>query len=128
MRGRSTNKRTATRAARALALQPEPPSPAHQQLWRRWRNQTTFFHPESLALQAEISRLESGYRELTRRIEQLLGDPIGHWMDQRTELNALMLRLLKLRRRLARTSGLPSLIWRLKCCWSASRKVVGKRS
>jgi len=106
---------TNTLATRALALQPEPPTPAYQQLWRRWHNQSTLFHPDSLPLQAKISELESGYRELTRQIERLPGNALSHWMERRTELNALMLQLLQLRRALARTSGLPTFLayrWR----------------
>lgn len=100
---------------RALTLQPDPPSPSQRELWRRWQNQTTLFHPDSLVLQAEISEWESGYRELTRRIEQLGGDQRAHWMERRTEINELMLRLLRLRRELARTSNLPTFLayrWR----------------
>lgn len=100
---------------RALALQPEAPSPAHRQLWRRWQNQNRLFHPQSLPLQAEISELESAYRELTRRIEQMPGNPTAHWMERRTELNVMMLRLLKVRRALAHLSGLPNFLafrWR----------------
>lgn len=106
---------TNTLAARALALQPTPPTPAYGQLWRRWNNQTTLFHPDSLALQAKISELESGYRELTRHIEQLPGNTLAHWIERRAELNDLMLRLLQLRRELARTSGLSTFLayhWR----------------
>src|SRR5262245_41996819 len=106
---------TNTLAARALALHPEPPTPAYRQLWRRWHNQTTLFHPDSLALQAKISELESSYRELTRHIERLPGNALSHWMARRTELNDLMLQLVKLRRALARTSGLPTFLayrWR----------------
>src|SRR5688572_1039836 len=65
---------TNTLAARALVLQPTPPTPAYQQLWGRWHNQTTLFHPDSLPLQAKISELESDYRELTRHIERLPGN------------------------------------------------------
>jgi oligoendopeptidase F len=73
------------------------------------------FHPQSLPLQAEISELESAYRELTRRIEQMPGDATSHWMQQRTELNEMMLRMLKVRRELAHISGLPNFLafrWR----------------
>jgi hypothetical protein len=52
---------------RALTLQPEPPSPVYQQLWRRWRNQRDLFHPASQPIQAEISQLEQRYRELMNR-------------------------------------------------------------
>jgi oligoendopeptidase F len=104
-----------TLAARALELQPQPPSPEYEQLWRRWQNQTTLFHPDSLGLQAEISELESGYRELMRHIEQLTGDANGHWLERRSELNALMLRMLKVRRELAKVSGMSNFLefrWR----------------
>lgn len=102
-------------ATRALTLQPNPPTPDHYQLWRRWQNQTTLFHPDSVGLQAEISELESGYRELMRQIEQLPGDATAHWLARRTELNELMLRLLNLRRVLAHTCGEPTFLafrWR----------------
>ena len=103
-------------ATRALAFQPEPPKHSDRQLWRRWRNQTALFNPESLVLQAEISERESGYRELTRHIEQLSGgDAVASWMERRMELNELMLRLLKLQQELARISGFPTFLayrWR----------------
>lgn len=106
---------TNTLAARALTLQPEPPTPSHTQLWRRWQNQTTLFNPESLALQAELSELEGGYRGLMRRIEQQGGDSLAHWMEQRSALNELMLRMLNVRRELARMSGVSTFLafhWR----------------
>jgi len=106
---------TNTLITRALALQPDPPSPSYRQLWRRWHNQTALFHPASLPLQAKISELESSYRELTRRIEQVPGDATAQWLDRRMELNELMLQLVKLRRELAHTSGLPAFLayrWR----------------
>ena len=102
-------------ATRTLMLQPAPPSPTYAQLWRRWQNQTTLFHPDSVPIQAEISVLESGYRELMRHIEQLPGNATAHWMERRAELNGLMLRLLKLRRELARVCGEPTFLafrWR----------------
>jgi oligoendopeptidase F len=106
---------TNTLAARALALQPEPPMPEYRQLWRRWHNQTTLFHPNSLALQAKISELESSYRELTRHIEQLPGDALAHWMARRANLNDLMQQLVQLRHALAQMSGLSTFLayrWR----------------
>ena len=41
-----------TLATRALEVQPKAPSPEYAELWRRWQNQTTLFHPDSLPLQA----------------------------------------------------------------------------
>ncbi len=101
--------------SRALALQPEPPTPAYQQLWRRWQNQADLFQPASLPIQAEISQLEGSYREQMRQVEQLPGNPVAHWLERRNALNELMLRLLTLRRALARTSGQPTFLayrWR----------------
>ena len=60
---------TQTLYRRALALQPTAPSLDYERLWRVWRNQTTLFHPDSLPIQAEISRLEGRYREIMRRYE-----------------------------------------------------------
>lgn len=100
---------------RALATQPAAPTPAYQQLWRRWQNQADLFHPDSLPIQAEISQLESSYREQMRQIEQLPGNAVTHWLEQRDAMNDLMLRLLELRRSLARISGQPTFLayrWR----------------
>lgn len=47
---------TNTLATRALVLQPEPPTPEYIQLWRRWRNQTTLFKPESLPNPSQVKR------------------------------------------------------------------------
>jgi oligoendopeptidase F len=98
---------------RALMLQPKAPAPVYEQLWRRWRNQQTLFHPDNLPIQAEISGLESHYREIMNRVDA--ENPTGYWLDRRGELNALMLRLLELRRTLAHNSGLPTFLdyrWR----------------
>ncbi len=98
---------------RALRLQPEAPSPDYAQLWRRWRNQKQLFHPDNLPIQAEISQLEVYYRELMNGVDA--ENPTGYWLARRTELNDLILRLLELRRTLARNSGLPSFLhfrWR----------------
>lgn len=106
---------TNTLATRALALQPTPPTPAYHQLWRRWHNQTTLFHPDSLPIQARISELESSYRALTRQIEHLPGDALAHWMARRSALNDLLLELVRLRHTLAQTSGLATFLdyrWR----------------
>ena len=106
---------TNTLASRALALQPVPPTPAYQQLWRRWQNQTTLFHPDSLPIQARISELEGRYRELTRQIEQLPGDALAHWMARRSALKDLLLDLVRLRHALAQTSGVATFLdyrWR----------------
>jgi oligoendopeptidase F len=73
------------------------------------------YHPDSLSIQAEISQLEGRYREIMRRYDGTPEKPFAYWMERREELNDLMLRLLKLRRALARTSGLPSFLayrWR----------------
>lgn len=98
---------------RALTLQPEPPSPVYQQLWRRWHNQQGLYHPANLPIQAEISGLESHYREIMNRVEP--ENPTAYWLERRDELNELMLRLLHLRRTLARNRGLPNFLayrWR----------------
>jgi oligoendopeptidase F len=98
---------------RALMLQPEAPAPVYEQLWRRWRNQQMLFHSDNLPIQAEISGLESHYREIMNRVD--VENPTGYWLDRRGELNELLLRLLGLRRTLARTSGLPTFLayrWR----------------
>ena len=104
-----------TLITRALAVQVEPPALEFQQLWRRWHNQAMLFDPASLELQAEISRLEGSYREIMRRYEGSSDAPFAYWVERRAELNELMLRLLSLRRRLARTSGMDTFLvyrWR----------------
>lgn len=88
---------------KALTIQPEAPSPQYQQLWRRWHNQATLFHADSLPIQAEISRLEGQYREIMRECDQ--DNPLAYWIERRAELNDLMMRLLKQRRALAHVSG-----------------------
>ena len=106
---------TNTLITKALTLQPEAPAPAYQQLWRRWRNQATLFDPASLPIQAEIGRLEGRYRAIMNQYEGNPANPLAYWMDRRDELNDLMLRLLKLRRTLAHSSGLPTFLayrWR----------------
>jgi len=100
---------------RALAVQPDPPTPQFRQLWRRWQNQRTLFAPASLPLQAEISRVEGQYREIMRNYKAADDDPLAYWMERRTELNDLMLLLLRLRRQLAHVSGEPTFLvyrWR----------------
>jgi len=98
--------RTNTLIRIALDVCPEPPSPAYQQLWRRWTNQTNLFDPSSVPIQAEIGQMEGRYREIMRNYR----DEPGYWMSRRDELNTLMLRLLEKRRALARTSGLPTFL------------------
>jgi len=98
---------------RALTLQPAPPTPVYAQLWQRWRNQRDLFQPASLPIQAEISQLEQHYRAIMNQCDQ--ADPAAYWLGRRAELNALLLRLLHLRRALAETSGLPTFLayrWR----------------
>jgi len=98
---------------RALTRQSEPPSPAYEQLWQRWRNQRDLFHPASLPIQAEISQLERRYLGIMNNFEA--DRPVAYWLERRGELNELMLRLLQLRRALAQTSGLPTFLayhWR----------------
>jgi len=90
---------------RALTLQPEAPSPAYQQLWRRWQNQFTLFQPDAMPIQAEISVLEGQYRSIMREVDST--NPMAYWLDRREMLNGLMLRLLQLRHRLAQTCGQP---------------------
>jgi len=104
---------TNTLINRALTHQPAPPSPVYAQLWARWRNQRDLFHPATLPIQAEISQLESRYREIMNRFEP--ERPVAYWLERRDELTALILRLLTLRRALAQTSGLPTFLayrWR----------------
>ena len=93
---------------RALTLQPESPSADYAQLWLRWRNQRELFRPANLAILAEISPLDSGYREIMNRFEP--ENPVGYWLDRRKELNDLMLQLLRLRQELAQNSSLPSFL------------------
>lgn len=98
---------------RALTLQPAPPAPAYAQLWQRWRNQRDLFHPASLPIQAEISQLEQQYREIMNQFDP--AQPVAYWLERREALNGLMLRLLHLRRALAKTSGQPTFLayrWR----------------
>ncbi len=98
---------------RALTLQPLPPTPTYTQLWQRWHNQRNLFHPASLPLQAEISQLETRYRNIMRNFTP--ENPAGYWLDRRDELNELMLQLLRTRRALAQTGGLPTFLayhWR----------------
>ena len=102
-------------ATRALTLYPDPPVPLYSQIWRRWKNQIELFTPDNFAIQAKISDLENGYRQLTRQIEQLPGNPISNWMEHRGEIDHMMMELLKLRRQLASASGLPTYLdyrWR----------------
>ena len=100
---------------RALTLQPEPPGPQYIQLWRYWHNQITLFHPDSIPIQAEISRLEGRYRDIMNNYEASPDHPLAYWMERRGELNDLMMALLKQRRALARVSGMPNFLayrWR----------------
>lgn len=100
---------------KALAFQPEPPLPLFAQLWRRWHNQRALYNPRSLPLQAEISQLEGNYREISRNYEWDPENPYAYWLDRRSELNALMMRLLRLRRELAHVSGMQTFLdyrWR----------------
>ncbi|MCE7984785.1 MAG: hypothetical protein DYG89_26735 [Caldilinea sp. CFX5] len=98
---------------RALTLQPTPPSPTYEQLWRRWSNQRDLFQPASLPIQAEISQWETRYRNIMRNFDP--DRPVVYWLERRDELNELLLRLLQLRRTLAKISGLPTFLayhWR----------------
>lgn len=100
---------------KAIELRPEPPSPAYEQLWRRWHNQATLSNAANLPIKAEISQLENHYRTIMWQSNGIAGDALSYWMNRRTELNELMLLLLKLRRELARNSGVPSYLvyrWR----------------
>lgn len=98
---------------RAMTLQPEAPNAYYEQLWLRWRNQRELFHPANLPILAEISPLDSRYREIMNQCDA--DDPTNYWLAQREEINDLMVRLLHLRRKLAQNSGLPSFLhyrWR----------------
>ena len=98
---------------RALTLQPTPPTPAYAQLWQRWHNQRDLFHPTSLPFQAEISQMETRYRNIMRQFDP--DNAVAYWLDRRDELNELMLRLLQARRSLAQTGGEPTFLayhWR----------------
>ena len=101
--------------AKALRIQPEPPSPSHQQLWRRWHNQASLSSPANLPIQSEISQLENHYRTIMWDYEDVPANPLAYWIDRRDELNELMLALLTLRRTLAQNSGQPTYLayrWR----------------
>lgn len=98
---------------RALSVQLEPPIENYAQLWLRWRNQRKLFDPANLPILAEISPLDSHYREIMNQCDA--NDPTNYWLGRREELNDLMLRLLHLRRKLAENSGLPNFLhyrWR----------------
>ena len=100
---------------KVISLQPQPPSHEYKQLWRIWQNQTTLYNPESVPIQAEISRLEGRYREIMSGYRSIPGKPLAYWMQRRTELNDLMMELLKQRRLLAQVSGMPNFLtyrWR----------------
>ena len=106
---------TSTLRAKALTLQPEPPAPKYHQLWRRWHNQTELFKPASLPFHAKISQLEGRYRKIMNEYEVIDDNRLVYWMGRRDELNELMLQVLKARRSLAQTSGLPNFLayrWR----------------
>lgn len=98
---------------RALTLQPVAPTADYEQLWLRWQNQRTLFHPANLPILAAIAPLDSHYRAIMNRFTP--ENPVGYWLDRRDELNELMLQLLHLRRKLAQNSGLPTFLhyrWR----------------
>lgn len=101
---------TAKLTAKALRLQPDPPSEDHQQLWRRWHNQASLSTHDNLPILSEISQLENRYRTI---MWQSTG--AADWLERRDDLSSLLLRLLKLRRMLAQNSGLPTYLdyrWR----------------
>jgi oligoendopeptidase F len=95
---------------KALAFQPAPPLPVFAQLWRRWHNQRSLYNPKSLPIQAEISRLEGRYREISRNYEWLPENPNKYWLVRRSEINDLMMQLLRLRRELAQVSGVQTFL------------------
>jgi oligoendopeptidase F len=111
-----------------LALPDYTPAPEHEQIVRRWRSTAQLIKPEAASLQTEIAVLEGEYQRITRQIERacgvvpvpLLATPAAealrmaeeawraqqvHWLEQRSSLDDLFLRLLQLRRRLAVSAG-----------------------
>ncbi len=124
-----------------LAVPGYEPLPEHRQFLRRLRNDADLFRADNVPLQAQLQTLANDYDKLTGPMAVTLGgremtlpeaeerwqDPdravreeawravMARWGESRSELNALYLRQLPLRRQLAKNAGLPdyrAYMWR----------------
>jgi len=124
-----------------LAVLGYEPLPDHQQFLRRLRNDADLFRPDNVPIQAELQTLANDYDKLTGpmtvtldgeeitlpQAEGKLLDPDRavreqawravqeRWLQSRAPLDDLYLKMLPLRRQLAKNAGLPdyrAYMWR----------------
>ena len=103
----STHKALTDGLTRKLLAVPGVEVPSNQvQMRRRMGNETDLFRKESVPVHAEIIALVHAYRQMPKET----GEDAGYdrrWLGEREAVNALVLRLLTLRRQLAQNAGLP---------------------
>lgn len=116
-----------------LAVEGFTPGPEHRELFRRFRSEAALFRAENVPLHAESATLATDYDKIVgdmvisldgeevtlQQAEQRLLEPKrsereaawravqSRWLRERDTLDALYLKLLGLRRRIARNAGLP---------------------
>lgn len=114
-----------------LAVPGYEPLPEHRQFLRRLRNDADLFRPANVPIQAELQTLANEYDKLTGPMTVTLGGEEitlpqaeqkmlspdrsireqawravqARWMESRQELDALYLKMLPLRRQLAKNAG-----------------------
>ena len=89
-----------------LAVPGFQPAPSQVQMHRRMGNEADLFRAENGPIQAEIITLVQAYGKMPREAGPD-ADYDALWLGEREAVNALTLRLLALRRQLARNAGLP---------------------
>ncbi|MGI4790049.1 MAG: M3 family oligoendopeptidase [Janthinobacterium lividum] len=124
-----------------LAVPGYTPLPEHEQFLRRLRNDADLFRADNVPIQAQLQTLGNDYDKLTGpMIVSLGGEEMtlpqaeqhgldsdravreeawhavqNRWLESRTDLDALYLKMLPLRRQLAKNAGLPdyrAYMWR----------------
>ena len=115
-----------------LAVPGYEPLPEHRQFLRRLRNDADLFRPDNVPIQAQLQTLANEYDKLTGPMTvRLKGEEMtlpmaegklldtdrsiretawramqSRWLESRSELDALYLQMLPLRRQLAKNAGL----------------------
>ena len=103
----STHKALTDSLTRKLLAVPSfHPAPHQVQMCRRMQNEIDLFQAENGPIHAEIIALDYAYRRMPGEAGADADDN-ARWLRAREAVNALMLRLLTLRRQLARNAGLP---------------------
>src|SRR5262245_58062384 len=100
-----------------LSIPGYTPTPPHFELLRWLRNEADLYRAENVPLQAELSDLGSAYDAAVAEVNEGYTVPEApeaawrarnqRWRERRAIFDELFLKLLTLRRRLARNAGLP---------------------